>query len=102
MSSQRKICATYVLIGELSDLHSATIGKNGTNLQVCAHGLQIACERADIHIRTSFQFGNISLPNVQIFRDHGLGQFAGLSQLMQGHLLDESAVRGFARHPGRR
>lgn len=66
------------LLSELGDPHGAAIGEHGANFQVGADGLEIAGERADIHVGAAFRLRHIAASDVQIFRNFGLRQLAGL------------------------
>ena len=80
------------LLGELIDFHSTPVGEHRANFEVCADGLKVTGEGTDIHVRTSFELGNIALSDVQFAGNFCLSQFASLSKLVKRHLFNQPAV----------
>jgi len=83
-----------------------TVGEARYDLQLPAHGLDEAPERADIHVGPLFQLGDCRLLDMQDLPEGRLGQRSRLAQLRQIHFLAQrlgdppDARLALARHLG--
>jgi hypothetical protein len=56
-------------VGEIADLYRA-VRKARHHLQLAAHGLDVATQRGEVHIRAFLQLGDGGLLDVQYFSQH--------------------------------
>ena len=69
---------------KVADLHRS-IRKAGNDVQLAAHGFNVAAQRGQVHVGALFHFGNGWLLHVEDFGEHFLRQATCLAQFVKRH-----------------